>query len=297
MDIKQLNYFIQIAVDESYSIASKKLYVSQPALSKVVKNLEQELNTKLFYSSERKTKLTDEGRIFFKKAQKIVEDFNELLETSCQSENMEKGHIALGLPPIVGSCYLSELVIRFQNEYPHIDISITEEGANTIQQDVFLGVLDIGCIITPIFSNQFEITPIISDRNQLLVNEAHPLAGRSKVTVADLRDENLLIFNEDFTLYHQIIAACRDNDFEPNIAVTSSQWDFLAELVTQNFGISILPRPILEKYAHPRAVTVEFDDNESINEWNVAMIRRKNRYLSTACKHFKSFLEKNLDSR
>ncbi|MBQ4061681.1 MAG: LysR family transcriptional regulator [Christensenellaceae bacterium] len=294
MDIKQLNYFIQIAVDESYSIASKKLYVSQPALSKVVKNLEQELNTKLFYSSERKTKLTDEGRIFFKKAQKIVEDFNELLETSCQSENMEKGHIALGLPPIVGSCYLSDLVIRFQNAYPHIDISITEEGANSIQQDVFLGVLDIGCIITPIFSNQFEITPIISDRNILLVNENHPLSEKETVTISDLRDENLLIFNEDFTLYHQIIAACRDNNFEPNIAVTSSQWDFLSELVSQNFGVSILPRPILEKYPHPHTVAIEFNDNESIKEWNVAMIRRKNRYLSTACKHFKNFLEKNL---
>ncbi len=294
MDIKQLNYFIQIAIDESYSIAAKKLFISQPALSKVVKNLEQELNTKLFYSSERKTKLTDEGRVFFKKAQKLCEDFDSLVSSPCTSESAEAGHIALGLPPIVGSCYLTELVIRFQREYPNIDISITEKGANSLQQDVFMGLLDIGCIITPIFSNQFEITPIAGDENVVLVNRDHPLSEKERIQISDLRDENLLIFNEDFTLHHQIIAACRDNDFEPNISVTSSQWDFLAELVTHNFGVAILPRPILEKYEQPNSVMIPFDENEPLREWNLALIRRKNRYLSTACKHFMRFLQQNL---
>ena len=294
MDIKQLNYFIQIAIDESYSIASKKLYISQPALSKVVKNLEQELNIKLFYSSERKTKLTDEGRVFLQKAQKLVEDFNELLETTCKNEKIEKGHIALGIPPIVGSCYLSDLVIKFQKEYPNIDISITEKGANGLQQDVFLGVLDMGCIMMPIFSNQFEITPIFEDRNVVLVNKEHPLSDRKSVSLSELHNETFLTFNEDFTLYHQILTSCREHGFEPNIAVTSSQWDFLVELVSQNFGISILPRPIFEKYEHPQVKLLELEDDETLREWKIALIFRKNRYMSNASRHFISFLKQNL---
>lgn len=294
MDIKQLNYFIQIANDESYSTASKKLYISQPALSKVVKNLEQELNMKLFYSSERKTKLTDEGREFFEKAQKLVEDFNHLLESTGKSDKTEKGFLSLGLIPIVGSCYLADIVIRFQKEYPNIDISITEKGANSIQQDVFLGTMDIGCVITPIYSNQFEIIPIISDSNMLLVNENHPLAKKKYVTVSDLIDENLVIFNDDFTLNHQIVAACKEAGFKPNIGVTSSQWDFLTELVSHNFGTSILPRPILEKYPHPHAVTVEFDPSDPLREWNPALIYRKNRYMSNTAKLFISFLKQHL---
>ena len=294
MDIKQLNYFIQIANDESYSTASKKLYISQPALSKVVKNLEQELNMKLFYSSERKTKLTDEGRAFFEKAQKLVEDFNHLLESTGKSDKTEKGFLSLGLMPIVGSCFLSEIVIEFQKEYPNIDISISEKGANSIQQDVFLGTMDIGCAITPIYSNQFEIIPIIHDRNMVLVNENHPFASKEKLTVSDLIDENLVIFSEEFTLNQQIMAACKEVGFKPNVAVTSTQWDFLTELVALNFGISILPRPILEKYPHPHSVAVEFDESESLRDWNPALIYRKNRYMSNAAKLFISFLKQKL---
>ena len=230
----------------------------------------------------------------YEKAQKLVEDFNHLLESTGKTDKTEKGFLSLGLIPIVGSCYLSEIVIEFQKEYPNIDVSISEKGANSIQQDVFLGTLDIGCVITPIYSNQFEIIPIIKDRNMVLVNENHPLAQKERVSVSDLIDENMVIFSEEFTLNQQIMAACKEMGFKPNVAATSTQWDFLTELVAHNYGVSVLPRPILEKYPHPNSVAIELEENESLREWNPALIYRKNRYMSNTAKLFISFLKQKL---
>jgi len=292
VDIKQLNYFIQIAQDQSYSVAAKKLYISQPALSKVVKNLEQELGVKLFYFAGRKTKLTDEGSLLFEKAQKLVEDFNGILSMSGSGSVMEAGHVAMGIPPILGSCFLVDLVMAFQKQYPGIDINLVEKGAHVLQQDVFMGLLDIGCVLAPIYSNQFDIMPLVRDQSMLLVHREHPLAQAESVTLDDLKEERFVIFNEDFTLHHKILAGCRDAGFEPNIAVTSSQWDFLLELVSQNYGVSILPRPILVKYRQPniRLIPVTGCDVE----WDFVLISRKDRYMSSACRRFMEYLCANI---
>ena len=293
MDIKQLTYFIQIATDQSYSIAAKKLYISQPALSKVVKNLEQELGVKLFYFSGRKTKLTDDGSRLFEKSKKLVEDFNEILSMGGSDGAMEAGHVVMGIPPILGSCFLVDAVMAFQKLYPNIDISLVEKGAHILQQEVFLGLLDIGCVLAPIYSDQFDITSLVDDESVLLVHRDHPLAQRKSVALEELRDERFVIFNEDFTLYHKILAGCRDAGFEPDIAVTSSQWDFLVELVSQNYGISILPRPILIKYRQPNIRMIRIENGDILG-WNIVIISRKDRYMTGACRRFIDYLSESI---
>lgn len=293
MDIKQLTYFIQIATDQSYSVAAKKLYISQPALSKVVKNLEQELGVKLFYFSGRKTKLTDDGSLLFEKSKKLVEDFNEILSMGGNNSMMETGHVAMGIPPILGSCFLVDAVMAFQKLYPNIDINLVEKGAHILQQEVFLGLLDIGCVLAPVYSDQFDIASLVDDESVLLVHRDHPLAERKSVTLDELKEERFVIFNEDFTLYHKILSGCRDAGFEPNIAVTSSQWDFLVELVSQNYGISILPRPILMKYHQPNIRMIRIEHG-GIAGWNIVIISRKDRYMSSACHRFIDYLCENI---
>ncbi len=281
MDIKQLTYFVQVAIDENYTVAARKLFISQPALSKVMKNLEQELGLKLFYYSDKKTKLTDAGQELFAKAKKLIEEYNALLASIHEKNDFEKGHVTLGIPPILGSCYFSAVLAGFNKAYPGITITIVEKGANGIQQDVMMEHIDIGFVILPIFSNQFDSIPIIENNNLLLVHKSHPLAGKQSVRYSDLKDEIFVIFNEDFTLHNQIISACRNSGFEPMISVKSSQWDFIVELVSHNQGVSILPRPILEKFPNPdiRTLSIEAD---SSSRWDIALISKRGRYMSYA---------------
>lgn len=295
MDIKQLSYFVQIAADESFSAAARKLFVSQPALSKAMKSLEQELSIKLFYSADRKTKLTEAGERFYKKAQKLLEDYRDLIETAAENIGGERGHITLGLPPIVGSCLLTNLVARFYSQYPQIEFTLVEKGVNALQEDVMAGAIDMACVILPLYSNQFDEQPLTSDKNVLLVSESHPLADCTSVDFSELANETFVLFNEEFTLYRQILTACRESGFEPNIAVTSSQWDFLTELVRENQGISILPRPILQKYGTQGLKLINI--NHRCSDWNVSLISKKGHYMTSACRKFMDYLKSSFNDR
>ena len=105
MDIKQLNYFVQIAQCGSYSLASQKLYISQPALSKVIKNMEDEMGFSLFYTYQRKQKLTDAGQLFYDKAVKLLEGYNDLIQTTYVEECIDKGHVKIGLLLQAAHCF------------------------------------------------------------------------------------------------------------------------------------------------------------------------------------------------
>ena len=80
MDIRELKYFIQIADSASYSSAAEKLYISQPALSKVIQKMEEELGYDLFFTHQRQQKLTSEGERFYYKASRLVDEYNDLLK-------------------------------------------------------------------------------------------------------------------------------------------------------------------------------------------------------------------------
>ena len=291
VDIKQLIYFLQIATDENYTIASKKLYISQPALSKAIKNLEDELGIKLFHYNDKRTRLTDEGYNFYIKAKGLIEGYHQLLDSVHDTRQSIKGHLKIGIPPVVGQCYFAEIISKFSNEYPDIYITIVETGANKIQKDVYVEELDVGVIVMPAYSNRFNVTQLIEDESVLLVHKDHPLAKVENITYIHLRDEKFIIFNEDFTLHDNIIAACRKNGFEPLITVKSSQWDFIVEMVSHNLGVSILPRPVLMRYNHERIEIKHINDELSV--WRIAMVSKKDGYLSRVGEIFIEFVKQS----
>ena len=97
MDIHQLYYFVQVAECGSYSVAAQKLFVSQPALSKAVKRLEEELGFTVFYTYQKKQWLTDAGQVFYEKAIHLLKEYNDLLEITNDRAAINKGHINIGL--------------------------------------------------------------------------------------------------------------------------------------------------------------------------------------------------------
>lgn len=113
MDVKQLNYFVQIAKYGSYSLASQKLYISQPALSKVIKNMEEEMGFTFFYTYQRKQKLTDAGQAFYEKAVRLLDNYNDLIQTTYTEEGIDKGHLRIGLSVAGGGALFSHIVPGF----------------------------------------------------------------------------------------------------------------------------------------------------------------------------------------
>lgn len=292
MDTRQLSYFVQVAKDNSFTVAARHLHISQPALSKMIKKFEEDLGVQLFDRSEQKMALTDAGERLFEEGQRLLSEMDAVTESIQDTVNLRTGNVSVGIPPVIGTSYFPPLIADFRRDYPGINLSIIENGAVTVYDMVEKGYVDLGLVILPELSDRIEYIPVIEDEVVLIVHKDHPLANREKVVFEDLQNETFALLNETFLLHHHVVKACREAGFEPNIYFSSSQWDFLTELVCLNQGISILPRPILARFNSQNIKQIPIEHPEM--KWRIAIILKKNRYISFAAKKFIEFVKNNI---
>lgn len=286
MNIKFLTYFIEVAKQQSFTKASKRLFICQSALSKAIKNFELELDITLIDRTSKTFKLTSEGQLFYENGVIALKTINEQLSILLDSVSLEKGKIKVGVPPVISTIYFTSIIHKFRSEYPSINLNIVEAGANTIKDKVEKGEIDIGVVILPFSSENFNVITIFDSEVVIVVNKNHPFANRDKVSLLEIKNQSILSLNETYMLYDRIKIRCHEVGFEPNIICTSSQWDFLAEMVSLNQGISILPKPILSKFHSKNIKTVRITEGFP---WNIAFILRKDKYMSKAIKLFIDF--------
>lgn len=129
MDIRQIEYFSEVAKHLSFTKAASTLHVSQPSISKAIQNLEAELGVPLFYRSSKQLELTDAGRAVLVNAQHVLEAFKNLRSELTDIMELKKGQIRIGIPPIVGSEFFSKLVSQYKEQYPYIELILTEVGS------------------------------------------------------------------------------------------------------------------------------------------------------------------------
>lgn len=286
MNIKSLTYFIEVAKQQSFTKASKNLFICQSALSKAIKSFESELDITLIDRTSKTFKLTPEGQLFYENGVIALKAINEQLSILLDSISLEKGKIKVGVPPVISTIYFTSIIHKFRSEYPSINLNIVEAGANTVKDKVEKGEIDIGVVILPFSSENFNVINIFNSEVVIVVNKTHPFAKRDEVSLLEIKDQPIISLNETYMLYDRIKIRCHEAGFEPNIICTSSQWDFLAEMVSLNQGISILPKPILSKFHSKNIKTVKIKEGFP---WNIAFILRKDKYMSKAIKLFIDF--------
>ena len=292
MNLKHLSYFVDISKRESFTKAADDIYVSQSALSKSVKSLEQELIDR----TSKSFNLTEEGRILYVEGEKLLQYIDESQDEIIEKIHRSRRRLRIGVPPVISTVYFSQLLFRFIKQYPNIELEISEVGANIVQNQINAGNIDIGVVILPIInSDNYHIIPAMSSDNALIVNKDHPLASRDEVDFKELEHEDFLILDRTYMLHDRIIKNCEIAGFYPHITTESSQWDFLAEMVAYNQGISILPVPIMKRfYSSDRIKMIRLKEPEF--PWNIAMIFKKEKLITAQMEEFIHFVVNNKDT-
>ncbi|WP_347550069.1 LysR family transcriptional regulator [Pseudalkalibacillus hwajinpoensis] len=284
MEIRHLEYFSEVAKQLSFTKAASTLHVSQPSISKAIKNLETELGVPLFYRSKQ-LELTDAGKAVLINAQHVLSAFRNLTTELSDITELKKGEIKIGIPPIIGAAFFSKLISQFKALYPTVEILLTEVGSKRIKQGVDDGSLDIGLICnTPLKNNSFEAVQVIKDPLMLIVHSEHPLAVYSEVDLADLEYEPFILYRDDFTLHDRILEECSNKGFYPNIVCQSSQKDFMIEMVEARLGVALLPSKITLTIQNPAIKSLKLTCSNVNLE--LGMIWKRNKYLPFAVKEF-----------
>jgi DNA-binding transcriptional LysR family regulator len=288
MEIRQLNYFLHVAEQLSFSKAAQNLHISQPSLSKVIQIIEEELDVVLFDRSTRRLHLTDDGKILVSFANTIMSSLEDLHAALAEGKHFKKGTIKLGLPPVIGVSFFPSIIAKFSILYPQMHIQLIEEGGKIVEQSLLDGKIDLGVVVLPVNENSFETLPFVERRLSLIVNTKHPLAEKENISLAELKNERFILFKEGFSLYDRVREACIREGFEPQVAYESSQWDFIGEMVAADLGIALLPDMVCSKI-DSKQIRIIPTLLPQIN-WDLALIWRKNHYLSHAAKAWIKFM-------
>lgn len=287
MDTKQLSYFIEVAKHKSFTQAAQILNLSQPTISKMVKNLEQELNVELIDRSAKQIELTVAGEIVFEEGQKILGAIDDLSSLLDDMVNLKKGKLKIGIPPLIGVLFFPKIIKGFRDLYPDISIQLVEQNATKLKGAVNEGLLDLGVAVLPV-EDEFDIVPFVDEEMMLFVHYSNPLATRNQVSLEELKNETFVHFQDESTLYKQVIHECMQAGFRPHVAYQSTYWDFITEMVSQNIGISILPESVAKK-VDQRIIKVIPIENPSIS-WKLGIISKKDRYISYAAKEMVRYI-------
>ncbi|MBO5244702.1 MAG: LysR family transcriptional regulator [Selenomonadales bacterium] len=293
MDIRHLSCFVEVARQQSFTKAAQKLNVTQPSISKMIKTLEEELDVTLFYRSSKNAVLTDAGKAVLRPAITILNSFNNLSVELSNVIHLKKGNLTVGIPPMVGVCFFSEIIYKFKERFPNITLKLIEVGSKQIERDIEEGSLDIGVISLPLRDKNISIMPFIAEPMHIILRKDHPLAANPVIRYQELEKESFIMFRQDFSIRDPLIDRCRQSGFNPNIVCESSQWDFIAAMVDANLGVAFLPATLSDRLSIYDLVSVPLED--PIVPWNLALIWHKEKYLSFAAQEFMKLVVEHFD--
>lgn len=285
MDVRTLSAFVEVVRQGGFSRAGKTLHLAQPTVSKAVKSLEDDLGQALLVREGRRVRLTEAGRVAFDRAQAILSALHTLEDEVAEVGAVRRGHLRLGIPPMVGGAFFPPVLGDFRARYPGVNLELREVGALRVEALVLDGEVEAGATVLPTDREAFEAVPLMGDVLRAVVHPRSPLASRQQVALRDLERVPFVLYREDFALHAHILDACRRLGFRPKVASESSQWDFMAAMVAADMGVALLPRTICRRL-EPIAKVAVLPLVEPELRWDLALIWKRGRHLSPAARAF-----------
>lgn len=279
--MRQLQNFMTIVdCNCNLSEASKKIHISQPALSQMIKGFEEKENIILFERSHgRLERLSPTGELFYANAQDVIEQHNDMMDQLRMDATKIKGKIRIGIPPLVLSTVFSEVTSELIINNPDIKIEIVEIGAHDLRKSLILQEIDIVILLKPTDVNPENIEEILLVENELcaFMDRNNSLASEKKLPWSKLHQHPMGIFDNSFMIHHQLIQKFEEQAIKPEVLFTSICWDFLLRATIGTKLVTILPSPISKYFPNDHVKKVEFEQPTS---WKVVICRQKKKVYS-----------------
>lgn len=242
MELRQIQYFIEVAKREHVSEAAVALHVAQSAVSRQISNLESSLGVKLFSRDGRNVKLTPIGHKFLdhmEQAMQVIE--NAKLEIA-ESLDPERGTVRIGFPSSLASSTLPIAISGFRELHPHVKFELHQGSYRFLINSVAQGKIDLA-FIGPVPNEEKSIQGhvlFVEDIVALLPIE-HPLAANSSIQLSQLKDDSFIVFPEGFILRDLVVKACQGVGFEPTVTFEGDDIDAIKGLVAAGLGVTLIP--------------------------------------------------------
>ncbi|HEY5894796.1 MAG TPA: LysR family transcriptional regulator [Chthoniobacterales bacterium] len=270
MEMREIRSFVVLAEQLHFGRASRLLHLSQPALTKQIHRLEEELGGHLFIRGRHGTKLTALGNQLLRDARPVIQDFDQLIERGRRTARGDLGRLRIGFGFHTFEL-VPRIVVKLRETTPGIDVSVRD--LSTAEQIAALRAeqLDLGFIRLPI-GPEFESMPVIQDRAMLVSSSKSPLS--ESAPLADCKNEPFILISRERSpgFYAHVLKLCAKYGFHPRVVQEASEITTALALVRAGLGLAMIP----ESFGTTHFSGVRFHrlpDKEAI--WKVGAAWRK----------------------
>ncbi len=256
MNLLYLSYFLEIAQKEHLTKAAEELHITQPALSRALANLEQELGVKLFERDRKKMRLNENGRILKKSAERIFAELESLRQQLSDTKDTVSGRLCIGSSfPERDPDFIQECILEFMQLYPDVAINYVQTSPLQLLRSLDERRIDIAISSLPIGSDDIEWHEVFTEKLGILMAADHPLAGEAVLNVAQLRSERFFCNNANSDSQDLTVEFCHQAGFEPEIFFQGFFPQLIGKAVSEGKGVSFI---VKRRYEYDQATSTRY---------------------------------------
>lgn len=217
LEFRDLKFLTAIAECGSFSAASRKLNVTQPALSAAIKRLETDLKVRLVDRHSRGARLSEEGKFVLQKTYVIIQDMSEIRSVVQHFSEAPMGIVRLGLPTTVAGGLIPELFSRITAQFPLIKLNIIEAMSGALAEMLQMGRIDLAILFDVQPMTGFRSQPLLREKLHLLLPIDHHLANRKAVRLEEIRQLRLVMPSTSHTIRRFVDDVCRSEGYSLDV--------------------------------------------------------------------------------
>lgn len=277
MEIESLKCFVVLSDKKKFTEAAYECNMTQSTLSKKIKKMDNELGVQLFNRTMHETVLTVEGKKFYKYAKSILMMYDRALV------ELQPNTIRLGCMSVLSPYHIPKMLRDFSLSHQHLEFHIKESSARYAIDHI--DDFDFILIRTDLLDkpSDYIICPLIDDELCVVVSTLNPLSKQSEIYLCDIKDEAFIFPEKGSGGYEIFYDACKQADFEPNIAVEMPHTSTMFSFVEENVGISLSFKKVYQEFENPKLKMIPLKDNL---HYPIALVYKKGKILHPIKKEF-----------
>lgn len=272
VEFRHLRVFAEVVRHGGFTRAAEVIHATQSTVSKAISQLENEVGKPLLRRHRRGIELTRVGEIVYRRAQVMLAQRELLADELHALSGTPQVTLKLGFSRMETSTFFGRALAEFRRRHPDVEISIAVEAESQIVRRLLKGDLDLAGLVSP-RDPGLEVLELQREPVFVLLSRENPLALRSRIGIADLEDQHLVLLEEKCQLNEMVVGALAQAGILAPVAIKTSQVGLIHELVAENIGIGFLPRALALNRLHPMVVAMPLEGFEPQWTYTLAWAR------------------------
>jgi DNA-binding transcriptional LysR family regulator len=275
MDVRQLEMFRAVAEEQSFTRAAERLHVSQSAISRQVKLLEEELGGVVLHRGARRVTTTPAGELLLRLAGRIHRDMRDVVSQISETRELQRGTLTLAGGMTVCMYVLPRLLKMFHRLYPQIELRVASGSAEELAGMLRRHEVDLALLTLPVLAKDLEIRPVLKEELVVVAAPRHPLSRERTVEPAKLGRYPLIVYEPGSNTRKMIDQFFLEEQIPMDVAMETENVEIIKAMVAAGLGITLIPYMAIAR-------------DVKLRRFTYARIRGRRLYRETGWVHLKS---------